>query len=102
MPLNSTCPSSVNSDMSAFSVLPPYAAEIRTTVVSVTELDAMVKVALVCPAGTVTLAGTVIATVPNPPFARAFDRVTTAPPDGAAAVDVTTPIADAPPTMSED
>lgn len=50
-----------------------------------------VKVALVAPAGTVTLAGTVAAA------ALLVDRVTTAPPDGAAAVSVAVPWTAVPP-----
>src|SRR3954464_12775943 len=49
-------------------------------------------------AGTVAGAGIVAGTVPGPPFDRAFDSVTTAPPDGAALLNVTLPLADAPPT----
>jgi hypothetical protein len=86
--------------MSALRVAPPNAAEILTTVVAVTALVAIVKLALVCPAGTVTLAGTLAGTVPLPPFARALESVTTAPPEGAAPVKVTVPVADAPPTRS--
>ena len=50
-----------------------------------------VKVRLVVPGATVTLAGTVAA-------AELSDSVTTAPPDGAAALSVTVPVDDAPPT----
>ena len=49
-----------------------------------------VKLALVCPAATVTLAGTVAA-------ALLLDNVTTVPPLGAAAVRVTVPVELAPP-----
>jgi hypothetical protein len=41
----------------------------------------------------------VTGTVPAPPLARAFESAITAPPDGAAAVNVTVPVADAPPTI---
>ncbi len=49
------------------------------------------KVALVAPAGTVTLAGTVATAV------LLLDRVTTAPPAGAAALSVTVPCEELPP-----
>src|SRR5258705_12141694 len=42
----------------------------------------------------------VAGTVPGPPFDSAFDNVTTAPHDGAAAISVTVPVDDAPPTRS--
>ena len=51
---------------------------------------ATVKLALVCPAATVTLAGTVAA-------ALLLDNVTAMPPVGAAAVSVTVPVELAPP-----
>ena len=51
---------------------------------------ATVKLALVCPATTVTLAGTVAATL-------LLDSVTTVPPVGAAAVRVTVPVELVPP-----
>jgi hypothetical protein len=47
LPLNRIWPSNVNSDKSAFTVVPAYELEILTTVVAVTELDAMEKLALV-------------------------------------------------------
>lgn len=61
------------------------------TVDAVTVVVGMAKVALVAPAGTVTLAGTVAALL-------LLDSVTPNPPAGAAAVNVTVPWADAPPT----
>ena len=45
-----------------------------------------------------TLAGTVAGTVPGPPLESAFESVTTAPPVGAAPVNVTVPVADVLPT----
>src|SRR5258705_10222459 len=42
----------------------------------------------------------VAGTVPGPPLENAFDSVTTAPPDGAAALKLTVPVDDAPPTRS--
>ena len=100
LPLNSTYDSSGNNVMSAANVEPLYAPEMRTLVVDVTELVAIENDALVCPAGTVTLAGMVTGTVPEAPFEKAFDSVTTAPPEGAAALNFTVPVVDAPPTRS--
>jgi hypothetical protein len=60
----------------------------------VTFLVETVKVARVEPAGTVTLAGTVAAAV------LSLDKETTKPPEGAAEVRVTVPVAEFPPTMS--
>ena len=57
----------------------------------VTAFVETVKVALVEPAGTVTLAGTVATAV------LPLDRVTTAPPAGAAPLNVTVPCDDPPP-----
>ncbi|MBI2219171.1 MAG: hypothetical protein HYU51_17965 [Candidatus Rokubacteria bacterium] len=56
-----------------------------------TEVVVTVNVALVAPAGTVTLAGTVAAVL-------LLDSVTTAPPVGAAAVNVAVPVEEAGPT----
>src|SRR5262249_42869944 len=76
----------------------PSAAETRTPVVAVTALVPMANDAVVWPAGTVTLAGAVAGTDPDPPFESATDSETTAPPDAAAPVNDTVPVADAPPT----
>jgi hypothetical protein len=100
LPANETCASSGNSVMSVADVVPLNAAEIRTFVVAVTELVAIANDAVVCPAGTETLAGMVIGTVPVAPFENAFVSVTLAPPDGAAADRLTVPVADLPPTRS--
>lgn len=67
-----------------------YVAEIREVVLNVTEFVVMVKLAVVAPDTTVTLAGTV-AFVPD------RERVTTAPEEGADPVSVTVPVDDAPP-----
>ena len=56
----------------------------------VTDVVATLKVALVAPATTVTLEGTVAAAV-------LLDSVTAAPPDGAGAVKVTVPVEEPPP-----
>ena len=66
-----------------------------TAAFAVTTLVATLKVALVTPAGTVTEAGTVAAAV------LLLASATTAPPDGAAAFNVTVPVLVPPPT-SED
>jgi hypothetical protein len=100
LPANETCASSGNSVMSVADVVPLNDAEIRTFVVAVTELVAIANDAVVCPAGTETLAGIVTGTVPVPPFENAFVSVTVAPPDGAAADSLTVPVADLPPTRS--
>jgi hypothetical protein len=67
-------------------------AEIVAGVDAVTDVVATVKVALVAPAGTVTLAGTDAAL-------ELSDSVTTAPPAGAAALRATVPVEELPPTM---
>ena len=71
---------------------PPYAPVIVTAVEALTALVVMVNVALVAPAATVTLAGTVATAV------LLLDSVTTAPPVGAALVSVAVPCAELPPT----
>jgi hypothetical protein len=73
-------------------VAPPKAPPIVTGVAAVTAVVVMEKFALSAPAATVTLAGT-LATV-----AFVLDKVTTAPPVGAAAVSVAVPVLVAPPT----
>jgi hypothetical protein len=65
-----------------------------TGVEAVTVCDVIVNVALVDPAGIVTLAGTVAALL------LLLDNVTTAPPDGAAAVSVAVPVAFALPPVT--
>src|SRR5436309_4595794 len=73
-----------------------------TTVEEPTGVVLTVKVALVLPAGTVTLAGTVAAPV------LLLDKLTTAPPLGAGALSVTVPVEELPPvtldglTLSEE
>ena len=62
-----------------------------TDVEAVTAVVVTVKVALVAPASTVTLAGTVATAV------LLLERVTTAPPLGAAALRVTVPVEGLPP-----
>jgi hypothetical protein len=75
-------------------VTPPKAPEMVTDAEVVTVLEVTVNVALVDPAGIVTLAGTVAALV------LLLDNVTTAPPDGAAAVRVAVPVAFALPPVT--
>src|SRR5687767_12003713 len=71
-------------------VAPPYEPEMVAEVGVDTALVLTLKFALVAPAGTVTLAGTVTA-------ALSLDSVTCAPPAGAAAVSVAVPVALPPP-----
>jgi len=75
-------------------VTPPKVPEIDNAVEAVTDVVVIVKLALVAPASTVTLAGTVATAV------LALLRPTRAPPVGAAAVSVTVPC-DALPPMTE-
>ena len=75
----------------AVRVTPAKTAEMIAEVEAVTEVVVIVKLALVAPAATVTLAGTVTA-------AELSESVTTAPPEGAAALKVTVPVEGLPPT----
>src|SRR5580704_16617979 len=71
-------------------VVPPNEAEMVTGVAAVTALVVTVNVALVAPAATVTLPGTVAADAP-------LERETIAPPLGAAPLSVTIPVDGDPP-----
>jgi hypothetical protein len=75
-------------------VTPPAAPEMVTDADVVTVLDVTVNVALVAPAATGTLPGTVAA------FGLLLDNVTTVPPDGAAAESVAVPVAFALPPVT--
>ena len=75
----------------ALTLPPEYDALTVTGVEAVTTLVVIVKLALLAPAATVTLTGTVAGPVPA-------ERATTAPPVGAGLVRVTLPIALSPPT----
>ena len=75
----------------ALRVVPMYVPEMVTLVFALTVAVVMVKLALVTPAGTVTLAGT--AATAELPLVSA----TTTPPDGAAALRVTVPVEGLPP-----
>jgi hypothetical protein len=70
---------------------PPKVAGIVAVAEAVTDVVATVTLAVVAPAGTVTLAGTVAA-------AWLLDSVTAAPPDGAAPLNVTVAVEELPPT----
>ena len=70
---------------------PPDEPVMLTKVADATVEVVIVKFALVVPAATVTLAGTLAA-------AEVSDSVTSIPPAGAAALRVTVPVADLPPT----
>jgi hypothetical protein len=74
----------------AVRITPAALAVMLATVDAVTDVVVMVNVALVAPAATVTLAGTVAA-------ALLLESVTPNPPAGAADVNVTVPCADVPP-----
>lgn len=74
----------------ALRVLPPDEPEMLIGVEDVTAVVVTVNVLLVAPAATVTLVGTVAA-------AELSERVTTVPPEGAAAASVTVPVDEAPP-----
>lgn len=77
-------------------VTPPELAVTVTDTDAVTDEVAIVKPALVAPAATVTLAGTVATAV------LLLESVTTVPPEGAAAVSVTVPLTELPPvTLAE-
>ena len=77
-------------------VAPPKDAEIVTEVEAVTVLVVTVKVALVAPAGTVTLEGTCAAPV------LPLESATCAPPDGAAPLKLTVPVEDCEPPTTLD
>ncbi len=72
-------------------VVPLYDPEMVTELDEPTALVLTVKLALVVPPATVTLAGTVATPV------LLLDRLTTAPPPGAAALSVTVPVEELPP-----
>jgi len=75
----------------AVRVVPPNEPEMAATVALVTAVVVTVNVRLVDPAGTVTLAGSLT-------DVELSDRAITAPPDGAAALSVTLPVDELPPT----
>jgi hypothetical protein len=84
----------VHTVMIEWTVVPPAVAMIIADWLLVTVLVETVKVALVDPAGTETLGGTVAAAV------LSLDNATPKPPGGAADVRVTVPVAGSPPTTS--
>ena len=73
---------------------PAYVAEIVTAVAAETGFVVAANVAFVAPLATVTLGGTAPAAFP-------LRSATTAPPDGAADVSVTVPVAAVPPVTAE-
>ena len=75
----------------AVRVTPPKTADMVADVEAVTDVVVIVKLALVAPAGTVTLAGTVVAL-------EFSESDSAAPPLGAAALKVTVPVEELPPT----
>ncbi len=75
----------------ALRLIPPKEPEMLTAVEAVTEPVMAVKLALVAPAATVTLTGTLATAV------LLLKKLTTAPPEGAALVRVTAPCDEAPP-----
>ncbi len=75
-------------------VTPAYDAEMVTGVDAVTALVLTVNVALLAPAATVTLAGTVAVDVPL------LDRETATPPLGAGPLSVTVPVEVCPPPVT--
>src|SRR2546430_1932579 len=75
-------------------VVPPNAALIITAVEAITALVATLKLAAVAPAATVTLAGTRTAVV------LLLESETTAPPEGAAPLNVTVPVEDCVPPVT--
>jgi len=79
----------------AVCVAPPAAAEIVSVDVEFTPKVLIVKVALVAPAATVTVAGTVAR------FVLLLRRLTVVPPAGAGPVSVTVPVEGEPPTTEE-
>ena len=85
----------ISKNMRPCTVTPPKEAAMSTGVVAVTALVLAVKVALVCPAGTVTLAGIVTRAV------LVLDSNTSAPPAGAGAPKVTVPVEVLPPITLE-